>query len=305
MIRFACPGCSTAFTVTDDKAGKTSNCPKCRTLFQIPELDPAPAPPQPSSAAPRSRPVDDDEDDRPRRRPTRGDDNEHDDRPRRRSRREDDEEDRPRSRSRRDDFDDDDDRPRRRREDDYDDDDDRPRRKPKKAPKRSGMILAAGIVCLVGAIAALVFAIMDASNRLSGASNFGRMNAMTNRGLSKEQQSALSQIETAFVFLQISIYSSFGVAVGMLAAGIGLVIHMTWARIATFITGGIAVLCSLAMLIFLILLATTSVNGKSVPMENEFVIGNIARMLVFIGPMVFATIVILNSAYTRFLRMKL
>jgi DNA-directed RNA polymerase subunit M/transcription elongation factor TFIIS len=37
MIRFACPGCSTAFTVPVDKAGKVSKCPKCNASFTIPE----------------------------------------------------------------------------------------------------------------------------------------------------------------------------------------------------------------------------------------------------------------------------
>ncbi len=36
MIRFACPGCSATFTVTDEKAGKTGKCPKCQTQFTIP-----------------------------------------------------------------------------------------------------------------------------------------------------------------------------------------------------------------------------------------------------------------------------
>ncbi len=47
MIRFACPGCSATFTVTDDKAGKTSNCPKCKSQFLIPGEAPPPLPPSP------------------------------------------------------------------------------------------------------------------------------------------------------------------------------------------------------------------------------------------------------------------
>jgi predicted Zn finger-like uncharacterized protein len=47
MIRFACPGCSATFTVTDDKAGKAGKCPKCNSQFLIPAEgmvgdDPAP-----------------------------------------------------------------------------------------------------------------------------------------------------------------------------------------------------------------------------------------------------------------------
>lgn len=48
MIRFACPGCSATFTVTDEKAGKTGKCPKCQTQFTIPDvLAPAPEIPPP------------------------------------------------------------------------------------------------------------------------------------------------------------------------------------------------------------------------------------------------------------------
>ena len=49
MIRFACPGCSATFTVTDDKAGKTGKCPKCQTQFTIPApaAGPPAAPPPP------------------------------------------------------------------------------------------------------------------------------------------------------------------------------------------------------------------------------------------------------------------
>ena len=37
MIRFACPGCSSTFTVADEKAGKTGKCPKCHIQFTIPQ----------------------------------------------------------------------------------------------------------------------------------------------------------------------------------------------------------------------------------------------------------------------------
>lgn len=69
MIRFACPGCSSTFTVADEKAGKTGKCPKCQIQFTIPQryeagsdqLPPmttveAP-PPIPTVEAPRAEPV--------------------------------------------------------------------------------------------------------------------------------------------------------------------------------------------------------------------------------------------------------
>ena len=55
MIRFACPGCSATFTVTDDKAGKTGKCPKCQTQFTIPAPpveDPDRPPPPTTAEAP-------------------------------------------------------------------------------------------------------------------------------------------------------------------------------------------------------------------------------------------------------------
>lgn len=51
MIRFACPGCSATYTASDEKAGKTSTCPKCKTQFAIPGADTAP-PPMPVSTSP-------------------------------------------------------------------------------------------------------------------------------------------------------------------------------------------------------------------------------------------------------------
>ncbi|QEL16899.1 hypothetical protein [Limnoglobus roseus] len=48
MIRFACPGCDSTFSVDDSKAGKSGKCPKCQTQFIIPQLEAAPAaPPEP------------------------------------------------------------------------------------------------------------------------------------------------------------------------------------------------------------------------------------------------------------------
>lgn len=69
MIRFACPGCSSTFTVADEKAGKTGKCPKCHIQFTIPqrydaESDQPPPmttveapPPIPTVDAPRAEPV--------------------------------------------------------------------------------------------------------------------------------------------------------------------------------------------------------------------------------------------------------
>ena len=45
MIRFACPGCQSAFSVGDEKAGKTGKCPKCGTAFTIPIPEGGSAPP--------------------------------------------------------------------------------------------------------------------------------------------------------------------------------------------------------------------------------------------------------------------
>ena len=67
MIRFACPGCDAAFTVGDEKAGKTGKCPKCSTQFLIPAAPAAAAPgggdvftPPPPVAPPPPAPVNDD-----------------------------------------------------------------------------------------------------------------------------------------------------------------------------------------------------------------------------------------------------
>ena len=46
MIRFACPGCSSTFSVDDGKAGKSGKCPKCGAAFIIPSAEaPVEAPP--------------------------------------------------------------------------------------------------------------------------------------------------------------------------------------------------------------------------------------------------------------------
>jgi uncharacterized protein YbaR (Trm112 family) len=56
MIRFACPGCSSTFTVPGEKAGKASKCPKCGVAFQIPEGYSSPAP-QPAPVPGAYRPL--------------------------------------------------------------------------------------------------------------------------------------------------------------------------------------------------------------------------------------------------------
>lgn len=51
-ISCACPGCSTAFRVTDELAGKRVKCPKCLMVFTLPA-----AVPEPVAAAPEPPPV--------------------------------------------------------------------------------------------------------------------------------------------------------------------------------------------------------------------------------------------------------
>ena len=49
-IRFSCPKCEAPFQVADDKAGKRSKCPACRTFLTVPlrstTLDPVQAAPE-------------------------------------------------------------------------------------------------------------------------------------------------------------------------------------------------------------------------------------------------------------------
>ncbi len=52
MIRFACPTCSSTFTVGLEKAGKSAKCPKCQTAFLIPD-----APAEETSVSPPPPPV--------------------------------------------------------------------------------------------------------------------------------------------------------------------------------------------------------------------------------------------------------
>jgi hypothetical protein len=106
----------------DEAAGRRVRCPACKHIFVAPVIvgpggeeleviecavveEPAERP------APRLSLDDDEEEDRPHRKPRRDDDDEEDDRPRHRGRRDDDEDDRPRRRRR----DEDDDRPAKRR----------------------------------------------------------------------------------------------------------------------------------------------------------------------------------------------
>jgi hypothetical protein len=110
--------------------------------------------------------VEDDEDDRPRKKNRRDDDDDDDDRPRKKNRRdEDDDDDRPRSKKRRDDDDDDDDRPRgkkkkRRDYDDEDDDDDRQSSRKRKefGPAKTGMMMVSiSLWIYVGTLCLLAF----------------------------------------------------------------------------------------------------------------------------------------------------
>lgn len=52
MIRFACPGCNSTFSVDDSKAGKSGKCPKCQAQFIIPQLEAAPVEPPPVPVPP-------------------------------------------------------------------------------------------------------------------------------------------------------------------------------------------------------------------------------------------------------------
>ena len=52
MIRFACPGCQSVFTVEDAKGGKTGKCPKCEARFTIPMAESAASAAAPSPSVP-------------------------------------------------------------------------------------------------------------------------------------------------------------------------------------------------------------------------------------------------------------
>lgn len=172
MIRFACPGCSSTFTVDADKAGKPGKCPKCAAEFVIPDTPTeAPATPPAAAAAEGTTEVDpcpkcgtrlsvasadvgrDVEcpycqsvfrakapgSGRPLLSPSK--------RPRREP--DDAEDDRPRSRRRPIDDDEDDDRPSRRRRRDDDDDYDRPRRSRRRYSDVESKRVTAGILALL------------------------------------------------------------------------------------------------------------------------------------------------------------
>jgi hypothetical protein len=113
----ACPSCQRKLQVPEPFLGQKVQCPECRHMFVAAtttvSAEPMPAPPAESKR--KSRPRYD----------------------------EDDEEDIPRRRSRRDDFDDDDDY-------DYDDIRDRRRGRNRYPPHRGGIVLALGLVALVG-----------------------------------------------------------------------------------------------------------------------------------------------------------
>lgn len=128
----SCPKCSKQVQVPDELLGKRVQCPECKNVFVaepatsavstvpkksspgVPSSSPPPVPTKtPEWEKPRAR-LDDDEED--------------DDRPRKKKRS-------------------------RRREDDDDDDDDRPSRRRRRsdlAPHRGGMILAFGLIALIG-----------------------------------------------------------------------------------------------------------------------------------------------------------
>jgi hypothetical protein len=57
MIRFACPGCSSTFSVDDGKAGKSGKCPKCGAAFIIPQAEGAAPPPLPPAPVPAPAPM--------------------------------------------------------------------------------------------------------------------------------------------------------------------------------------------------------------------------------------------------------
>lgn len=140
--RINCPN-GHVLAVTQAHEGKKIKCPKCQVVFQVPLLSAVQAPTSAPAAAPaqdkqrvqaqppkldRARFDEDEQDERPRKRPH-AEDEEDEDRPRKR-RRDDDEEDEDRPRRRdRDEEDEDEDRPRKKRRDDgyADEEDDEPR----------------------------------------------------------------------------------------------------------------------------------------------------------------------------------
>jgi phage FluMu protein Com len=149
----ACPECSKHLQVPENLIGKKVQCPECKHTFTatVAEVEIAPArksvkprPPAESKTPAwdkKKRNDDDYEDDTP---------------PRRRKRREDDDD-----------------------EDDRDDRDDRPRRRraPRYAPHRGGMILAFGIIGLVGGFIAGLPAIFGLIAWIMGNTDLNEMRA--------------------------------------------------------------------------------------------------------------------------------
>lgn len=139
MIQFKCPKCQTVIKVGDDKAGTVVTCTECPARLKAPSpkkpparTDPTPVKKKPAPDVDDVLPVDEDEDEAPRKK-----------KPAREVELDDDEDDRPKkgkTKARREDD-----------EDDYDDEDDRPRRKRRKrdddAP--SGKNVVSGIVYIV------------------------------------------------------------------------------------------------------------------------------------------------------------
>lgn len=127
----SCPKCAKQVQVPDELIGKRVQCPECKNVF-VAEVagtavstTPKKSSPGTSSSAPPPLPPSTPEWEKPRSRSV-DDEDEEDDRPRKKK-----------SRRRADDDDEDDDRPSRRRRNNY-------------APHRGGMILALGLIALIG-----------------------------------------------------------------------------------------------------------------------------------------------------------
>lgn len=317
MIRFACPSCSAVFKVTDDKAGKTSKCPKCQSLFEIP------AAPVAQKARPNEtvaiEPC-------PKCKTTltvdRADLGSEVECPtcervfvarQARARKpesdwevvEDDEEERPRRRSRRDD------------DDDAADDDEqdysqrkRSRRLKKKTHRRnrnskgkpSGLIIALGIVGILCALVAGVIANIDVDKLGKASDRLGQASAGVQGNLPKELKSAKSQMLTAIVFYQVAAYATFLSSILYIVGGAGLFLQQQWGRMSVLAAIGLSALIVLCMLIYLILLLTVTVNGKSPPFPLKDVLNLLLRLSVHLIPAIFGLLVLLNSFHCRNLR---
>lgn len=317
MIRFACPGCSAVFSVADDKAGKTSKCPKCQSLFEIPAAPVAKKARTKESVAIEPCPkcqttLTVDRADlgsevecptcervfvarKAKARKAESDWEVVEDEP----------EERPRRASRRNASDEDPD-------DDENDESSRgPARSTKKKKlrgkrdkkgKQSGLILAVGIVSIVFALAASVIAGID-SDKVSAASNRLAQSADGLRGnIPKELQVARSQTQTAILFYQVAIYTTFVSSILYIVGGIGLILQQQWGRMCVLAAIGLSALIVLCMFIYLILLLTVTVNGKSPPFPMKDVLNFLLRLIVHLVPAIFGLIVLLNSFHCRHLR---